>query len=82
MIKNLPVQWEYHQLCIPCKISFVLVELKTKLNYNKRRRDKAMNTDNKQMMDEEYQRDLGGCAWMLLAIIIAVVAAGIWLFTR
>lgn len=43
-----------------------------------------MNTDNKhkQMMDEEYQRDLGGCAWMLLAIIIAVVAAGIWIFTR
>lgn len=41
-----------------------------------------MNTDNKQMMDEEYQRDRGGCAWMLLAIIIAVVAAGIWLFTR
>lgn len=41
-----------------------------------------MNTDNKQMMDDEYSRDLGGCAWMLLAIIIAVVAAGIWLFTR
>ena len=42
-----------------------------------------MNTDkHKQMMEEEYSRDLGGCAWMLLAIIIAVVAAGIWLFTR
>jgi len=42
-----------------------------------------MNTDNKhkQMMEEEYSRDLGGCAWMLIAIIIAVVAAGILIFT-
>lgn len=40
-----------------------------------------MNTDNKQMMEEEYQRDLGGCLWIILVIIVACTAGAIWLFT-
>ena len=41
-----------------------------------------MNDMKKQMMSEEYGRDFSGCLWGVIACLVAIAGAGIWLFAR